>query len=134
MSQLEKPLIILLMTKFGKAGKSGLSNLPNRSIQFWQFLETPRARCCLWSVPSTASPLEQTVASTALTSMPLDHFTLDRFTQIMPLPLALEHAVDLDRFTDAPDRALCRCPRPRASLNSILPLPAGNPRGTCELW
>jgi hypothetical protein len=50
-----------------------------------------------------------------------------------PRPLRPEHAIDLDRFTDTPDRALRRRPRPRALLDSVLPLPVGNPRGTCEL-
>jgi hypothetical protein len=101
----------------------------------------------LWSTPSSASPPEHVIASTALPSMLLDHFTqstppppslehavdLDRFVRSTPSPPAPEHVVDLDHFTDASDGVLCRCPRPRASLDSVLPLPAGNPRGTCEL-
>jgi hypothetical protein len=30
-------IIVLLMTKFGKAGKTRQSGLPNRCIRFWQF-------------------------------------------------------------------------------------------------
>jgi hypothetical protein len=66
--------------------------------------------------------------STALPSMPLDRFTLDldRFAQSTP-PLVLEHTFNLDRFTNTTDHALHRCPGLRASLDSILPLPTGNP-------
>jgi hypothetical protein len=54
-------------------------------------------------VPSTASPLEHAIASIASSSTPLDRFALDLdcFTRSTPPPSAPEHAVDLDRFTDA---------------------------------
>jgi hypothetical protein len=42
----------------------------------------------------------------------LNRFALDfdRFARSTPPPLAPEHAIDLDRFTDAPDRALRSTP------------------------
>jgi hypothetical protein len=85
-------------------------------------LPTPKSYRRLWSTPSTASAPVHAVTSTALPSTSFDRFVLDlnRFARTMPPPPAPEHAVDLDRFTDAPDRALHRCPRPRASLNSIV--------------
>jgi hypothetical protein len=83
----------------------------------------------------TASPPEHVIASTASSSTPLDRFALDlnRFARNAPPPPAPEHAVDLDRFTNALDHALRQRPQPRASLDFVLPLPTGNPRGTCEL-
>jgi hypothetical protein len=86
-------------------------------------LPMPRACHCLWSAPSTALP-----------STPLDRFALnlDCFARSTLPPPAPEHTIDLDRFADAPDRALHQRPRQRASLDSILPLPTGNPQETCE--
>jgi hypothetical protein len=86
------------------------------------------ARCCLRSTPSSTSPQEHIVASTTSPSTSLDLFTHDLhlFTWSTLPPPALEHAIDLDRFTqstsltstasstpltvrftNAPDRALC---------------------------
>jgi hypothetical protein len=98
-------------------------------------LPMPGASRHLRSAPSTSLPLEHAVASTASPSMPLDRFTLDldSFARSTSPPPALEHVIDLDCFTDAPNRALHRRPRPHALLDYVLPLITGNPRGTCEL-
>jgi hypothetical protein len=63
-------------------------------------------------VPWIASPLEHVVASTAFPSTPLDrftlnHFALNRFAQSTPPPPAPEYTINLNYFTNAPDRMLC---------------------------
>jgi hypothetical protein len=49
------------------------------------------------------------------------HHRLDRFARSTPLPPALEHTVDLDRFADAPDHALRRCPDRALRLTPSFP-------------